>query len=289
MVVALQYKLTMFGVKIINGPANIFHDNCGIVVENLSVPELTLMKRHNAINYHVVCKAVAAGILHLGKEDSDTNLADVLTKVIKGERQWNLCWFLMWWFMYTWWIGNVWFGLEVDFSWSDGRSLEWHSWSVPKSLQSQVQCIKWLVLRWISSLCQWCSWLTMYYRVDCAFELGIVISNSRGLSEITHTDRQMDIQTEGFGVSSKAFSWPVDCCMFSQSYLVYSLHIISLLLSYINTNPVSITKARWVQCDLFSFYHFFSIGLCSLVTVAQVCTDCLQETSNPVHSHILSL
>ena len=96
MVVALQYKLTMFGVKIFNGPANIFRDNCGIVVENLSVPELTLMKRHNAINYHVVCKAVAAGILHDGKEDSDTNLADVLTKVIKGERQWNLCWFLMW-------------------------------------------------------------------------------------------------------------------------------------------------------------------------------------------------
>ena len=46
-----------------------------------------------------------------------------------------------------------------------------------------------------------------YYRVDCAFELGIVISNSQGTSEIGHTDGQTDIQTELYGVSSKDFSW----------------------------------------------------------------------------------
>ena len=52
LIVALQYKLQMFGVPI-NGPANIFCDNRGIV-KNTSIPESTLMKKHNSINYHAV-------------------------------------------------------------------------------------------------------------------------------------------------------------------------------------------------------------------------------------------
>jgi hypothetical protein len=54
------------------------------------------MKKRNAINYHAVCEAVAAGIMCIGNEDWDTNLADLLTKVITGERRWNLCKFIMW-------------------------------------------------------------------------------------------------------------------------------------------------------------------------------------------------
>jgi hypothetical protein len=61
----------MFGVPI-EGLANVFCDNHG-VVKNVSIPELTLMKKHNAINYHVVQEAVAAGILRVGKEDRETN------------------------------------------------------------------------------------------------------------------------------------------------------------------------------------------------------------------------
>jgi hypothetical protein len=73
--VAIRYKLRMFGVEI-DGPANMFCDNCGIV-KNVSIPESTLMqKQHNAINYHVVREVVAAGILRVGKEDGKTNLAD---------------------------------------------------------------------------------------------------------------------------------------------------------------------------------------------------------------------
>ena len=52
LIVALRYKLRMFGVEI-DGPANVFCDNCG-VVKNVSIPESTLMKKHNAINYHAV-------------------------------------------------------------------------------------------------------------------------------------------------------------------------------------------------------------------------------------------
>jgi hypothetical protein len=67
----------MFGVPI-DGPTNIFCDNRG-VVRNASIPESTLMKKHNAINYHAVREAAAAGILRVGKEDGETNAADLLT------------------------------------------------------------------------------------------------------------------------------------------------------------------------------------------------------------------
>jgi hypothetical protein len=50
----------MFGVSI-DGPANVFCDNHG-VVKNASIPELMLMKKHDAISYHAVREAVAAGI-----------------------------------------------------------------------------------------------------------------------------------------------------------------------------------------------------------------------------------
>ena len=91
---ALRYKLRMFGVPI-DGPANIFCDNRG-VVKNVSIPESMLMKKHNAINYHAVREAAAAGILRVGKEDGETNLADLLTKVLNGEKRWNICWNIMW-------------------------------------------------------------------------------------------------------------------------------------------------------------------------------------------------
>ena len=94
MIVALRYKLRMFGVPI-EGPANVFCDNRG-VVKNVSIPESTLMKKHNAINYHAVREAVAAGILRVGKEDGETNLADLLTKVLSGEKRWEICWHIMW-------------------------------------------------------------------------------------------------------------------------------------------------------------------------------------------------
>ena len=61
MIVALQYKLRMSWVSIA-GPANVFCDNNGIV-KNTTIPESMLAKKHNAINYHAICKAVAAGIL----------------------------------------------------------------------------------------------------------------------------------------------------------------------------------------------------------------------------------
>jgi hypothetical protein len=77
MIVALPYKLWVFGVPI-DGPANVFCDNCG-VVKNVSILELTLIKRHNAIYYHLVQEAAAAKIIQDGKEDEEMNSADLNT------------------------------------------------------------------------------------------------------------------------------------------------------------------------------------------------------------------
>ena len=78
MIEGLRYKLRMFGVPI-DSPANVYCDN-EAVVRNTTSPESTLKKKHNAISYHRVREAVAARTLRIAKEDTLTNLADMLTK-----------------------------------------------------------------------------------------------------------------------------------------------------------------------------------------------------------------
>ena len=78
----------MFGGPII-GPARVLCDNQG-VVKNTSIPSSALTKRHNAINYHAVREAAAAGIIRVGKEDGHSNLADALTKSLGRQRCYDL-------------------------------------------------------------------------------------------------------------------------------------------------------------------------------------------------------
>jgi hypothetical protein len=68
----------MMGIPI-DGPANVFCDNKSVVT-NATVPTSTLKKKHNAITYHRVCKAVAAQTLQIAKVHTPENLADLLTK-----------------------------------------------------------------------------------------------------------------------------------------------------------------------------------------------------------------
>lgn len=51
-IVALHCKLQMLGAPI-DGPANALCDNRG-ALKSPSIPELALMKKHNAVNYHAV-------------------------------------------------------------------------------------------------------------------------------------------------------------------------------------------------------------------------------------------
>ncbi len=75
---ALRYKLRTFGVPI-SGPSEILCDNKSVVT-NSSVPTSVLNKRHNAICYHRVREAQAAGIIRVGWIEGNKNLADLFTK-----------------------------------------------------------------------------------------------------------------------------------------------------------------------------------------------------------------
>ena len=80
MIVEIIIKLKMFGVPLAR-PENLFCDN-NWVVKNTSIPESTLSKKHNAINYHCVHESASAGIMCVGKEDMEMNLANPLTKFL---------------------------------------------------------------------------------------------------------------------------------------------------------------------------------------------------------------
>ena len=64
MIEALRYKLQCFEITV-EGPAELFCDKIS-VVKNSSISTSVLNKRHNAIYYHRVREAQAAGILRVG-------------------------------------------------------------------------------------------------------------------------------------------------------------------------------------------------------------------------------
>jgi len=69
LIISLHYKLRMFGVPL-TGPTNVFCNNQG-VVNNTTMPESVLSKKHNQICYHRVHEAAAAGIIWIAKEDEE--------------------------------------------------------------------------------------------------------------------------------------------------------------------------------------------------------------------------
>ena len=85
MIEGLRYKLRMMGVPI-GGATQVFCDN-DAVVKSTTRPESTLKKKHNAINYHRIREAQAAGHINITWVESGNNLADVLTKVLVGEKR----------------------------------------------------------------------------------------------------------------------------------------------------------------------------------------------------------
>ena len=85
MIESLRYKLRMFGVPL-SGPTNMFMDN-EAVYKSTSVPESTLKKKHLSCAYHRCREAVAAGTVRSAKEGTNTNLADLFTKILPGPRR----------------------------------------------------------------------------------------------------------------------------------------------------------------------------------------------------------
>ena len=84
-IIDLQYKLRMFGVPI-EGYTNVFCDN-EAVYKSTSIADSTLKKKHNSVAYHKIRECTAAGILVVHKEDTGSNLADILTKCLNVEKR----------------------------------------------------------------------------------------------------------------------------------------------------------------------------------------------------------
>lgn len=70
----------MMGIPV-TGPINVFCDNES-VFKNTTKPDSMLKKEHNAITYHRIHEAIAAGIIQIAWEDGYSNIADVLTELM---------------------------------------------------------------------------------------------------------------------------------------------------------------------------------------------------------------
>ena len=75
----------MFGVPI-DGYTDILYDN-EAVYKNLSTPKSQLRNKHHSISYNMSRKVVASGACRMAKEDTDTNLSDLFTKVLPRTRR----------------------------------------------------------------------------------------------------------------------------------------------------------------------------------------------------------
>ena len=80
LVEALRYKLRMFGVPL-KGPARIFCDNESVVNCSTNV-ESKLKKKHTSVSYGKIKCSLAALIVRIYYEKTNSNIADLLTKVL---------------------------------------------------------------------------------------------------------------------------------------------------------------------------------------------------------------
>ena len=88
LVEGLRYKLRMMGIPI-DGPCYVKADNLS-VVRNSSQRESTLKKKSNSIAFHYVRERAAARNISVQYEPTDTNLADMLTKIQPGHKRLEL-------------------------------------------------------------------------------------------------------------------------------------------------------------------------------------------------------
>ena len=94
MIDGLRYKLRMMSVPLIGATA--VHCNNQSVVKNSTAPESVLKKRHNGIAYRRAHEAQAAGIIKVAWENGETNIADLLTKLMPGPHLKELVGYVLW-------------------------------------------------------------------------------------------------------------------------------------------------------------------------------------------------
>jgi hypothetical protein len=79
----IRYMLRSLGIKV-EKPSRIYGDNLD-VIQNATMPEGTLKKKHIALPYHFVREAVAVGIISAFKVPGKDNFADVFTKPLERD------------------------------------------------------------------------------------------------------------------------------------------------------------------------------------------------------------
>jgi hypothetical protein len=85
---SVRYMLRCLGVKV-DTASLICGDNKG-VVQNSTIPDSLLKKKHVAIAYHKTRESAAAGIVHPIKIAGINNFADLFTKALTGKTFWRL-------------------------------------------------------------------------------------------------------------------------------------------------------------------------------------------------------
>ena len=85
---SVRYMLRCLGVKVRHASL-ICGDNMG-VIQNSTIAESLLKKKHVAIAFHKTRESAAAGICHPIKTKSKDNFADILTKAVTGKTFWSL-------------------------------------------------------------------------------------------------------------------------------------------------------------------------------------------------------
>ena len=78
MILEMRLNLRSMGVPV-RGASYMFGDNMSVIT-NATLPSSCLKKKHNAIAYHRVREAIAAGIVKFIHVPGSKNIADVLTK-----------------------------------------------------------------------------------------------------------------------------------------------------------------------------------------------------------------
>jgi len=91
----LRYTLRMMGIPI-EGPAWMFGDNQSVLISS-TIPHSNLNKRHNALSYHRVREAIAAGIINFMHVEGKANPSDIMTKFLGWNKFWPLVQPLLFW------------------------------------------------------------------------------------------------------------------------------------------------------------------------------------------------
>jgi hypothetical protein len=91
----LRYTLRMMGIPL-DGPAWMFGDNQSVLTSS-NVPHSSLNKRHNALSYHRVREAIAAGIINFMHVEGKCNPSDILTKFLGWQKFWPLVQPILFW------------------------------------------------------------------------------------------------------------------------------------------------------------------------------------------------